>query len=133
MMSSPLLEIKDLHVGFNIFEGTLKVLDGINLTIYPGEKVSLIGEIGSGKTTLMKSIVRLLLMPPAVIPKGEILFNGKDILKMNKKELREIRRNKISMIFEDPVSALNPVFTIGTQLKDALRFSTNLVQARPKG
>lgn len=127
-MSLPLLEIKDLHVGFNVFEGTLKVLDGVNLTICRGEKVSLIGEAGCGKTTLMKSILRLLPMPPAVIPKGEILFNGKDILKINKKELREIRRNKISMIFEDPVAALNPVFKIGTQLKDALRFSTNLAE-----
>ncbi len=126
MMPSPLLEIKDLCVGFKVFEGTLKVLDGINLSIYPGEKVGLIGEIGSGKTTLMKTIVKVLLMPPAVIFKGEILFNGKDILKMNKKELREIRRNKISMIFEDPMAALNPVFKIGPQLKDTLRFSTNL-------
>ncbi len=127
-MSSLLLEIKDLHLGFNVFEGTLKVLDGVNLTIRRGEKVSLIGEMGCGKTTLMKSILRLLPMPPAVISKGEILFNGKDILKISKKELREIRRNKISMIFEDPISALNPVFTIGTQLKDALRFSTNLAK-----
>ena len=122
-MPNPLLEIKDLHVWFKVFEGILKVLDGVNFTVQPGEKVGLVGEMGCGKTTTMKAIMRLLPMPPAIIPKGEILFKGKDILKMGQVELRQIRKKEISMIFQDPTAALNPVFTVGTQLQDAVRFA----------
>ena len=122
-MSKPLLEIKNLHVWFKVFGGILKVLDGVNFTVRSGEKVGLVGEAGCGKTTTMKAIMRLLNMPPAIIPKGEILFKGKDILRMNRAELQQIRKEKISMIFQDPTAALNPVFTIGTQIQDAIRFS----------
>jgi len=122
-MPNPLLEIKDLHVWFKVFEGILKVLDGVNFTVQPGEKVGLVGEMGCGKTTTMKAIMRLLPMPPAIIPKGEILFKGKDILKMGQVKLRQIRKKEISMIFQDPTAALNPVFTVGTQLQDAVRFA----------
>jgi len=122
-MPEPLLEIKDLHVWFKVFEGILKVLDGVNFTVHPGEKVGLVGEMGCGKTTTMKAIMRLLPMPPAIIPEGEILFKGKDILKMGQGELRQIRKKEISMIFQDPTAALNPVFTVGTQLQDAVRFA----------
>lgn len=122
-MPEPLLEIKDLHVWFKVFEGILKVLDGVNFTVRPGEKVGLVGEMGCGKTTTMKAIMRLLPMPPATIPEGEILFKGKDILKMGQGELRQIRKKEISMIFQDPTAALNPVFTVGTQLQDAVRFA----------
>ena len=120
-MPVPLLEIRDLHVWFRVFKGFLKVLDGINFVVWPGEKVGLVGEMGCGKTTTMKAIMRILPMPPAEIRKGEILFRGKDILKMGKGELQEIRRKKISMIFQDPTAALNPVFKVGTQLYDVIR------------
>ena len=122
-MPKPLLEIKDLHVWFKVFGGILKVLDGVNFIVWPGEKVGLVGEMGCGKTTTMKAIMRILPMPPAMVPKGEILFKGKDILQMRQTELQQIRRKEISMIFQDPTAALNPVFTIGTQLKDAVRFA----------
>lgn len=123
-MSRLLIEVKNLHVWFQVFGGILKVLDGVNLSIKPGEMVGLIGETGCGKTTTMKAIMRLLITPPAIIPKGEILFmNGKDILRMSPEELRQIRRKEISIIFQDPTASLNPVFTIGTQLQDAIRFS----------
>jgi len=120
-MPDPLLEIRDLHVWFRTFKGSLKVLDGIDFVVWPGEKVGLVGEMGCGKTTTMKAIMRILPMPPAEIRKGEILFRGKDILKMGKGELQEIRRKKISMIFQDPTAALNPVFKVGTQLQDVIR------------
>jgi peptide/nickel transport system ATP-binding protein len=131
-MSKPLLEIKNLHIWFRVFEGMLKVLNGVNFTMRPGEKVGLIGETGCGKTITMKAIMRLLIMPPAIIPKGEILFNGKDILRMDQAEIRKIRKEKISMIFQDPTAALNPVFTAGTQIQDAVKFSGRLLRKTGK-
>ena len=122
-MPKPLLEIKDLHVWFKVFGGILKVLDGVNFIVWPGEKVGLVGEMGCGKTTTMKAIMRILPIPPAMVPKGEILFKSKDILQMRQTELQQIMRKEISMIFQDPTAALNPVFTIGTQLQDAVRFA----------
>jgi len=122
-MSKPLLEIKDLHVSFKVFGGILKVLNGVNMIIHRGEKIGIVGEMGCGKTTTMKSIMKILPVPPAVIPQGEILYNGEDILKIKASEIQKIRRENISMIFEDPTAALNPVFPIGTQIMDVLRFS----------
>jgi len=122
-MSKPLLEIKNLHVWFKVFGGMLKVLDGVDLIVRPGEKIGLVGEMGCGKTTTVKSIMKLLPMPPEIIPEGEIIYKGKNILKMEIAELQKIRREEISMIFEDPTAALNPVFTIGQQLQDAIKFS----------
>ncbi len=122
-MSTPLLEIKDLYVHFDVYGGTLKVLDGVNFTVHSGEKVGLVGETGCGKTTTMKAILRILPVPPARIPGGEIYFKGQDILKMGLNELRLVRGKGISMIFQDPTAALNPVFTIGQQLGAAVKYS----------
>jgi len=133
MMLMPLLEIKDLHVWFRVFKGFLKVLEGVNFVVWPGERVGLVGEMGCGKTTTMKAVMRILPMPPAIIPEGEILFKGKDILKMGRGELQEIRRKKISMIFQDPTAALNPVFKIGTQLRDTVRFARGSKRSITKG
>jgi peptide/nickel transport system ATP-binding protein len=121
--TSPLLEIKDLRVHFNVYGGTLKVLDGVNFTVHSGEKVGLVGETGCGKTTTMKSILRILPMPPARIPGGEIYFRGRDVLKMEGDELRQVRGKAISMIFQDPTAALNPVFTIGQQLEAVVKYT----------
>jgi len=132
-MPTPLLEIKDLHVWFSVFKGFLKVLDGVDFVVWPGEKVGLVGEMGCGKTTTMKAIMRILLMPPATIRKGEILFKGKDILKMGRGQLQEIRRKKISMIFQDPTAALNPVFKIGTQLRDVISCTRERGKSVTKG
>ena len=120
---SPLLEIKDLHVQFDVYGGTLRVLDGVNFTVHRGEKVGLVGETGCGKTTTMKAILRILPVPPARIPTGEIYFKGQDVLKMGDGELRQIRSEGISMIFQDPTAALNPVFTIGQQLEAVVKYS----------
>ncbi len=116
-MSTPrLLEIKDLHVEFKVYGGVLKVLDGVNFHVNAGEKVGLVGETGCGKTTTMKAILRILPTPPARITGGEIFFKGQDILKMRQQGLAKMRGSGISMIFQDPTAALNPVFTIGQQL-----------------
>ncbi len=116
-----LLDIKNLSVHFKVYGGILKVVDGVNFYVRHGEKVGLVGETGCGKTTTMKAILRILPTPPARIASGEILFNGEDVLKMRSDQLRDLRGAGISMIFQDPTAALNPVFTIGQQLEEVIR------------
>lgn len=118
-----LLEIKNLHVQYRTFEGQLKVLNGVDMTIEEGEKVGLVGQTGCGKTTTMKSVLRILPVPPARISAGEIFYLGKDILKMKPSEIRSFIRGEITAIFQDPVAALNPVFTVGYQLGDIIKHS----------
>jgi len=119
----PLLEVRDLYVSYKTYKGILKVLNGVNLYVNEGEKVGLIGESGCGKTTTMKAILRIL-PPNAVNVRGQIIYKGsKDIMKMSKRELMKIRRNSISMIFQDPTAALNPVFKVGEQMMDIIKFS----------
>ena len=125
-MRVPLIDIIDLHLEFKVFGGTLKVLDGVNFKVWPKEKVGLVGEAGCGKTTTLKSIIKILGMTSARITKGKILFKGRDILKMNEAEIRDIRRKEISMIFQDPTAALNPVFSIGSQIKNIIKYSVGL-------
>jgi peptide/nickel transport system ATP-binding protein len=124
MSSNPLLlEIKNLHVHFAVYGGKLRVLDGINFYMRNGEKVGLVGETGCGKTTTMKTILRVLPMPPARIPQGQIFFKGRDVLKMNNTELQHVRGQGIAMIFQDPTAALNPVFNIGQQMMAVIQHS----------
>jgi len=122
-MDSELLEIEDLYVNYRVYEGSLRVLNGVKFKVEKGEKVGLIGESGCGKTTTMRSIMRILADNGA-FQGGKILYRGKDILNMSNKEIQKIRREKISMIFQDPTAALNPVFTIGDQLEDIIKYST---------
>ncbi|MFQ6065672.1 MAG: ABC transporter ATP-binding protein [bacterium] len=121
---TPLLEIKNLHVRFRVFEGELKVLNGVDMVISEGEKVGLVGETGCGKTTTVKSVLRVLPTPPARIAGGEILYRGKDVLKMKPGEIRRLRKGEMSAIFQDPLAALNPVFTVGHQLHDVIKYSS---------
>jgi len=122
-MSEPLLTIQNLHVGFDIYGGHLKVLDGVNFAVGKGEKVGLVGETGCGKTTTMKSVMRILPMPPGQITDGEIVYKGRDLLRVNLKKVWGVKGKGISMIFQDPTAALNPVFTIGRQLMDVVKYS----------
>jgi peptide/nickel transport system ATP-binding protein len=125
-MTVPLLiEIRNLYVHFSVYGGRLKVLDGVDFVMRSGEKVGLVGETGCGKTTTMKAILRVLPMPPARIPQGEIYFKGRDILKMNASDLQQVRGRGISMIFQDPTAALNPVFSVGQQLEAVIHHSAN--------
>jgi peptide/nickel transport system ATP-binding protein len=116
-----LLDIKDLRVEFKVYGGILKVVDGINFKVYHGENVGLVGETGCGKTTTMKAILRILPMPPARIPSGEIFFKKQELMALKGKELRKVRGSGISMIFQDPTAALNPVFTIGQQMEPIIQ------------
>ncbi len=122
-MSDELVDIRDLHVHFSLYEGVTKVLNGVNFRVARGEKVGLIGEAGCGKTTTVKSIMKILPIPPAVIAGGEIFLEGNDVLKMSKQELQMMRRKTVSMIFQDPIAALNPVFKVGNQIGDIIKFS----------
>jgi len=118
-----LLEIKNLHVGFKIFEGHLRVLNGVHLDVKEGERVGLVGETGCGKTTTVKSILRVLPTPPARVTGGEIDYRGRDVLTMSRREMTALRRHELTAIFQDPLQSLNPVFTIGTQLRDIVKDS----------
>ena len=120
---STLLEVKNLHVYFKVYGGILKVLDGINLYVDKGEKVGVVGETGCGKTTTMKAILRILPMPPARIPSGEIYFNGSDLMKLKNNDLMKVRGKGISMIFQDPTAALNPVYNVGQQLYPVIQYN----------
>lgn len=123
MAKAPLLDVRDLRVHFKVYGGVLRVLDGVNLTVHSGERVGLVGETGCGKTTTMKSILRILPMPPGQIVGGEIYHHGRDVLKLPQRELRQVRGGGISMIFQDPTAALNPVFSIGAQLEAVIKHS----------
>lgn len=117
-----LLEIKDLYVHFKVYGGIMQVINGVDIEIKAGEKVGLVGESGCGKTTTVKSILKIF-DKQATIPHGEINFDGKNVLKMNDKELHTLRGKDLSMIFQDPTASLNPVFTIGEQMYDVIKYS----------
>lgn len=125
-----LLDIRDLHVSFRTWRGDLKVLDGVNFTVNKAERVGLVGETGCGKTTTMKSIMRILPDGQTRMPRGEVIFKGADVLKLPAAELQRLRRNTMSMIFQDPTAALNPVFTVGQQMGDAIRYAQAFRGAR---
>lgn len=122
-MSEPLIKIDNLYSDYKIYEGTLKVLNGLQFELKKGEKVGLIGEAGSGKTTTMRAMMRIL-SSNAIISSGSIFFKGKDIFKMSDSEIQEIRRKNMSMIFQDPTASLNPVFTVREQLTDIIKYSS---------
>ncbi|MEG0021184.1 MAG: ABC transporter ATP-binding protein, partial [Oscillospiraceae bacterium] len=132
-MSEKVLNIENLSIGYKTYRGTAHVVDGINLYVNKGEKVGLVGESGCGKTTTMKTILRVI--DPSIVEIGsdsKIDFYGKNILEMNKTELMELRRNGVSMISQSPMSALNPVFTIGQQLTDIIKYSGQYPKATKK-
>src|ERR1700678_4125013 len=116
-----LLEIKDLKLDFGKDADAARAVDGISLTISAGETVCLVGESGCGKSVTALSIARLVPMPPANYVGGEILLDGRDVLKMSRKELQQIRGGVVSYIFQEPGAALNPVFRVGNQIKESLK------------
>ncbi len=120
MMDKPLLQIKNLQTEFHIGKRIVKAVDGINLTVKAGEMLAIVGESGCGKSVTAMSIMRLLPQPPAQIT-GEILFEGRDILTMSMNEMRDIRGKDISMIFQEPMTSLNPAYTVGEQISEGLR------------
>lgn len=121
------LKIENLSVEYHTFDGTVKAVNNLNLQIRKGESIGLVGETGAGKTTTALSILNLLPYAGHIVG-GCIEFNGKSLLETPEKELYKIRGNKISMIFQDPLTSLNPVFTIGTQMSDVLKHHQNLTK-----
>jgi len=117
----PLLEVRDLHVEFHTREGVAKAVNGVNYTVDAGETLAVLGESGSGKSVTAQAIMGILDMPPGRIPQGEILFRGQDMLTMSEEERRKIRGRKVAMIFQDALSSLNPVLTVGYQLGEMFR------------
>ena len=116
----PLVQVRNLKTYFETEAGTARAVDGVDFDIYQGEVLGLVGESGSGKSVTALSILRLIPDPPGKIVDGSIIFQGRDLLKVSWDEMRDIRGNQISMIFQEPMTSLNPVFTIGMQLKEAV-------------
>lgn len=119
-MEKNILEVKDLVVRYETEDGIVRAVNSVNLSIGQGAAVGLVGETGAGKTTLAKSILRLIQWPPGRIAEGEILYNGLDLLSLSEEEMCKIRGNDISMIFQDPMTALNPVLTVGKQISEVI-------------
>jgi len=117
--TKPLLEIRGLATRFHTFEGVVKAVDGVDMEVFPGETLGLVGESGCGKSVTALSILQLLRCPPAEI-RGRILFEGINLLELGREGIRKIRGNSISMIFQEPMTSLNPVLTIGEQIAEAI-------------
>ena len=116
----PLLEIRDLHTEFRTGAGIVRAVDGVSYTVDPGETVAVVGESGSGKSVTAMSVLRLIPNPPGRITGGEVWFDGRDLLKLSEEEMRHVRGGDIGMIFQEPMTSLNPVLTIERQITETL-------------
>ncbi|MDX3852465.1 ABC transporter ATP-binding protein [Streptomyces sp. AK02-01A] len=130
--SGPLLEVRDLHVEFHTRDGVAKAVNGVNYSVNSGETLAVLGESGSGKSVTAQAIMGILDMPPGKIPQGQILYRGQDMLTMSNEERRKIRGQKIAMIFQDALSSLNPVLSVGYQLGEMFRVHQGLSKKQAK-
>ena len=128
-MDENLLEIRNLAVEYHTDDAVIYAVNNINLTVKKGETIGLVGETGAGKTTIARSVLRILPIPPAKLVSGEILFEGRDILRLSEREMRKIRGNKIAMIFQDPMTALNPIETVGFQIAEAIKLHNKITSS----
>ena len=131
-MAEPLLSVRDLRTYFHTDTGVVRAVDGVSFDIAPGEVLGIVGESGSGKSITAMSILGLIPVPPGRIESGQILWKGKDLLVATQAELRKIRGKEISMIFQDPMTSLNPVYTIGNQIEEMIRTHQPLSKAQAK-
>ncbi len=120
-MAEPLLRVRHLVTAFETDEGYLRAVDDVSFDAFPGRTLGIVGESGCGKSVTALSIMRLIPTPPGVIERGEALFDGLDLLSIPEREMRNLRGNEISMIFQEPMTSLNPVYTVGTQIIESLR------------
>src|SRR5205823_2787829 len=125
-MAERLLDVKNLKTYFFTDEGVVRAVDGVDLYIEKGETLGIVGESGCGKSVTALSIMKLIPQPPGKIVEGEILYNGRDLVNMPANQMRKIRGKEISMIFQEPMTSLNPVFTCGEQIAEALRLLNEL-------
>jgi len=123
---APLLEVRNIKTYFYTQDGVVKAVDGVSYDVNRGETIALVGESGCGKTVSALSILRLVGEPAGKIVAGEILFDGIDLLKLSKEEMRKMRGAKISIIFQEPLTSLNPVLTIGRQISEGMEFHKNM-------
>jgi oligopeptide/dipeptide ABC transporter ATP-binding protein len=131
-MAEVLLSVRDLRTYFHTDAGVVKAVDGVSFDVHAGEVLGIVGESGSGKSITAMSILGLVQMPPGRIESGEILWKGQDLLKATDKELRKIRGGQIAMIFQDPMSSLNPVYTIGNQIEEMIRTHQTVTKAQAR-
>ena len=129
---SPLLEIRDLHTYFATREGVVKAVNGVSLTLEADSVLGVMGESGSGKTMTALSVMRLVPFPGKIVG-GEILYDGRDLLSMNDNEMRRIRGQEISLVFQDASSALNPVITVGKQVEELMLEHTGMSKRQARG
>lgn len=121
LANTPLLDIRNLHAGFRTEEGHVSAVRGVNLTMAPGEAVALVGESGCGKSVTAHAILRLVPMPPGEITAGRILWQGQDLVRLPLGELNRLRAREIGIVFQEPMTALNPVYSIGAQIAETIR------------
>lgn len=131
-MSQPVLQIENLQTHFFTDRGQIPAVDGVSITVHKGEVVGIVGESGCGKSVTSLSIMKLVPNPPGKIVGGAIRFKGEDLVKASEKRMREIRGNEIAMIFQEPMTSLNPVFTIGDQIGEAVRLHTKASKKESK-
>lgn len=128
-MSEPVLQVKGLKTYYYTEEGVVPAVDGLDFEVDPGETFAIVGESGCGKSVTSLSILRLIPSPPGKIIDGEIIYHGQDLVKKSEREMRSIRGNDISMIFQEPMTSLNPVFTVGQQIGESFRFHQQMGKA----
>jgi oligopeptide/dipeptide ABC transporter ATP-binding protein len=133
-MAEPLLSVRDLRTQFHTREGVVHAVDGVSFDLEPGRVLGIVGESGCGKTVTALSIIGLIQKPVARIVSGEVLFRGRDLTTLSERELEDVRGSQIAMIFQDPMTSLNPTLTIGTQITETIRrhFDVSRAQARAR-
>lgn len=127
-MANHILEVKDLRTRFHIAEGTVHAVNGVSFHLNEGQTIAVVGESGCGKSVTMMSILHLLATPPAEISNGQVLYRGQNLLQISESEMERLRGSEIAMIFQDPMTSLNPVLTIGRQLTEPLRVHLGMNQ-----
>lgn len=127
-----LLEVKNLEVSFQTYGGTVKAVRGVSFDLHKGETLAIVGESGSGKSVTSQSIMKLIPMPPGQISGGQILLSGDDIVPKTEKQMEKIRGKEISMIFQDPMTSLNPTMRVGTQIMEVLIKHQNMSKTDAK-
>jgi oligopeptide transport system ATP-binding protein len=129
---APLLEVRNLETQFKTQDGVVKAVNNVSFYVNRGETLGIVGESGSGKSVTSLSVMRLIPNPPGRITGGEVIFDGQDLLKMSEEEMRDLRGNRIAMIFQDPMTSLNPVLTVGQQITESLVLHLKLSQSEAR-
>jgi peptide/nickel transport system ATP-binding protein len=131
MSPDPLLDVRDLKVSFRTEDGTVRAVDGVSFTVNPGEVLGIVGESGSGKSVTMMSVMRLIIDPNAVFG-GQVKYKGRDLMGLSQRQMQEVRGSEIAMIFQDPMTSLNPVYRVGWQIEEQLHAHQQLSRAEAR-